>query len=356
MNPLRGAGLPSPHDLVAGETADDASFASWLLARCPAHYETPLARSGEIERAIGIGEAWIKDERGRMGLGSFKALGASFAVARRAYEKLGERLFQSGMERSALEGETVITASAGNHGLSLAAGARVFGANAVVYLPETAPMSFANRLRDRGADVVIRGADYEASMAAAGEAASANRWTLISDSTWEGYDGGVEVMEGYLAMSAEIVEEMSQPPSHIFLQAGVGGLAAAVAAHARRAWGDTPTIAVVEPDRAPCIRDSCLAGAMVTVEGDVSVMGRLDCKEASHVALKSLARDADAFIAISDGMGEAASAWLTENRLATSASGGAAFAGLLAAREQNALELSPSSSVLMIISECPPDD
>ena len=355
-NPLRGRGLTQPETLVAGETVSDPSRSLKLLASCPVHAPTPLLARGMLASSLGLAALHVKDERSRMGLGSFKALGAAFAIAALAEERKGDKLLLPGVAGEALEGETFVTASAGNHGLSVTAGARIFGAQAVIYLPETAPMSFAGRLRDRGAEVIIKGADYEGAMAAAAEAAAKNGWRLLSDSTWDGYDGGATVMEGYLAMGAEVADQIPAPPSHIFLQAGVGGLAAAMAAYARRVWGDAPVIAVVEPTEAPCLLESVKAGAPAHAPGAVSTMGRLDCKDPSHIALKSLARDADAFIAITDDYAQRAVDFLMDDGLPTSPSGGAGFAGLMAARADQALGLGAESRALVFLSEAPPDE
>ncbi|MCB1435476.1 MAG: pyridoxal-phosphate dependent enzyme, partial [Alphaproteobacteria bacterium] len=176
--------------------------------------------------------------------------------------------------------------SAGNHGLSVAAGARVFGANAIIYLAKTVPESFAERLRSKGARVIRAGDTYEESMAAASDAAIAHSWHLLSDSSWLGYeDPARDVMEGYLIMGDELAHQIESPPSHVFLQAGVGGLAAAAAAAARRNWGHATKIIVVEPAFAPALFESIRAGRPVTTSGPVSSMGRLDCKEPSHLAL-----------------------------------------------------------------------
>ena len=129
MNPLRVRGLSHPETLVAGETATDPSRALALLSSCPVYSATPLLARDALAKALGIGALHIKDERSRMGLGSFKALGASFAIAARAEERKGAKLLQPGVAGEALEGETFVTASAGNHGLSVAAGARAFAAH-----------------------------------------------------------------------------------------------------------------------------------------------------------------------------------------------------------------------------------
>jgi diaminopropionate ammonia-lyase len=356
MNPLRGRGLSNPETLVAGETATDPTRALALLSSCPVYSATPLLARDGLAKSLGLSSLHIKDERSRMGLGSFKALGASFAIAALAEERKGAKLLQPGVASEALEGETFVTASAGNHGLSVTAGARIFGAQAVIYLPETAPMGFAGRLRDRGAEVIIKGADYEGAMAAAAEAAAINGWRLLSDSTWDDYDVGRSVMEGYLAMGAEAADQIPTPPTHIFLQAGVGGLAAAMAAYFRSVWGDSPIIAVVEPTEAACLLESIKADGPAHAPGEVSNMGRLDCKDPSHIALKSLARDADAFIAVTDEYVQQAVDFLMDDGLPTSPSGGGGFAGLMAARADQVLGLNTASRTLVILSEAPSDD
>jgi len=301
-----------------------------------------LAAPGLADK-VGVAEVWLKDESARMGLGSFKALGAAYAIAR-------DGAAAGGDTATALAGSTYIAASAGNHGLSVAAGAQIFGARAVIVLADSVPESFAERLRDKGAEVMRSGAVYAESMAAAMAAADANGWELLSDSSWPGYiDRPYRVMEGYLQMASEVVQQIPAPPSHIFLQAGVGGLAAAVAAYARKVWGDGPRIVVVEPEAAPCLLESVRAGHVVGVDGPVSDMGRLDCKEPSLIALAGLARDADVFLSVSEAEGWAAVETLATQGIATTPSGGAGVAGLFSGG--SALELTAQARVLAVISE-----
>ena len=205
----------------------------------------------------------------------------------------------------------------------------MFGAEAVVYLSRTVPETFADRLRGMGATVRRAGADYEESLAAAIEESRERGWHLLSDSTWKGYaDPARDVMEGYLVMGAEAAERIPRAPTHVFLQAGVGGLAAACAAMARKAWGAAVRIVVVEPEAAPALYRSVEAGGPVNAPGPVSVMGRLDCKEPSHLALKYLAREADAFALVTEREGEDAAARLGGAGMETTPSGAGGFAGL----------------------------
>ncbi|WP_407492479.1 pyridoxal-phosphate dependent enzyme [Pseudooceanicola sp. MF1-13] len=343
-NSLRGTGY-DPDGLMP--IADAAGVAD-LLHLCPMHRETPLSDAPQIASLAGVAAVHIKDERARMGLGSFKALGAVHAIARTAVAAVGRDAEALG---SALAGQTFVAASAGNHGLSVAAGARIFGARAVIYLSQTVPEGFAKRLATYGAEVVRSGADYEQSMDAAMQAAQDNGWTLLSDSSWAGYtEMPLRVMEGYTQMAAEAVAQIDTPPTHILLQAGVGGLAAAVAAHARLAWGDAPQIIVVEPEAAPALIDSIRAGQIVTTEGPVSSMGRLDCKTPSMIALAGLSRDADEFVTISEDVAQSGVKTLAEHGFDTTPSGGAGLAALL-----TGLDLGPDARVLTFLSEGPED-
>lgn len=340
-NPFRGAGLSKS----GTRPTSDASAIETLLAQCPAHSVTPLVDLADLATELGIAGLHIKDERGRMGLGSFKALGAAYVIACAAAEAMqGKRLEDWA---TALNGRVFVTASAGNHGLSVAAGARVFGAKAVIYLARSVPEPFAERLRAMGAEVVRAGETYEESMAAAAVAAETSG-TLLSDSSWLGYEElPLRVMEGYLQLAAETVSQIDEVPTHIFLQAGVGGFAAAVAAHARAAWGDAPMITVVEPEAAPALFGSVKAGALVTTEGPVSEMGRLDCKTPSMIALAGLSRDADFFVTLTEQEAAHAVVRLAALGLQSTPSGVAGLAALLS----GIVPLDAQSRALVFLSE-----
>lgn len=321
----------------------DAERVATLLKQCPSFAETPIVSAPDLAP---IAALWVKDERTRMNLGSFKALGAAYVIARHAADA-------SAIPGSkTLENHTYVTASAGNHGMSVAAGARVFGAAAVVHLADTVPESFAERLRETSARVVRSGADYAASMEAAARDAKEQGWTLLSDSSWVGYTELPHIlMEGYLQMAAEAVRQCPAVPTHILLQAGVGGLAGAVAAYARSIWGDAPRIIVVEPDAAPALQASIEAGQAVITQGPDSIMGRLDCKEPSLIALNGLARDADDFLTLSDAEVQAVLPSLAEAGIATSASGGAGLAAVLNSQARDLLGMSADAKALCILSE-----
>lgn len=325
------------------DPSTDAARAQALLARCPLAGKTPLHSAKAIATELGVTSVWLKDERGRMGLGSFKALGAAYVIATQA-------------QAGDVSNRTYVTASAGNHGLSVAAGAAAFGAASVVYIAETVADSFAARLEEQGARVIRDGTTYEDSMKAAATSAEVNGWQLLSDSSWPGYtDLPHRVMEGYLVLMAEAADQVSSMPTHLFLQAGVGGLAGACAAYGREIWGDAPRIVVVEPDAAPALFASLAAGEAVQTQGPVSEMGRLDCKVPSLIALRGLARDADWFVTISEAEGQAGAGLAMVAGFASTPSGTAGISALVAldSDQRQALGIGSQSRVLCILSEGP---
>ena len=311
------------------------------LAACPAHAATPLVAKPDLAARYGWAALHLKAESERMGLGSFKALGGAWAVATLACERIAEATgrapdfadLRDERFAAALDGMTVCCASAGNHGLSVAAGARVFGIACEVHLAETVPEAFAERLRVKGARVVRSGAVYEEALAAA-EVRAREGAILVSDAATErDMRTPSRVMQGYAVMAEEIAQafrESGEWPDVVALQAGVGGLAASVAAHIRREWPVRPRIVIVEPDRAACLGASVAAGRPARHEGPVSNMGRLDCKEPSLRGFEVLREAADDFVTVSDEEADAAARELASVGLATTPSGAAGFAGLVA--------------------------
>jgi len=214
----------------------DASTCTRWLNECPVHAATPLQSLASLARISGWSALQAKDETNRMGLGSFKALGGAYAVLHIVHSALSKSLGRepkqeeilAAKDDAAIQGLTVCCASAGNHGLSVAAGARVFGAQCEVFLADSVPDSFAQRLRSKGAKVVRAGEVYEDAMAAAVKRASDDKVVLVSDAAWEGeMQVPSLVMQGYSAMGEEIHDSLHQQgawPTHVALQAGVGSL------------------------------------------------------------------------------------------------------------------------------------
>ncbi len=328
----------------------DATRPAALLAACPVYAPSPF---GVLR--MGGHDMLVKDETDRMNLGAFKAVGGVYAVARLIEGHLNREVapqeFTSDAVRAAAADLTFICASAGNHGLSVAAGARLFGARAQIVLSDTVDESFAQRLRAKGADVIRAGATYEESVAAAVRIAADTGAIHLADGSWPGYtEAPLRVMEGYTIIAEEMratLEASGDWPDHVYLQAGVGGLAAAMAQMIRRNWAQQPRITVVEPEAAPCLRDSIAAGEILTVAGPVSEMGRLDCKTPSMLAYHILGACADDYVTVSEAEAWAAVETAGQAGVATTPSGAAGLAAAL--RTQASAE--PDQRPLVILSE-----
>ncbi len=293
---------------------DSATARAWAAA-CPAYRATPLLRQRFDGRPV-----WLKDETRRMGLGAFKALGGVYAVGRIIAREVGGDIAPSALlseeSRRAAARLTFVTASAGNHGMAVAAGAQLFGAAARIHLARSVPEAFAVRLRAKGAEVRYSGATYEESIAGAIADAESSGAVHLTDTSWPGYTETARlVMEGYTLLAEELRREFAGGgtwPSRVYLQAGVGGLAGAIAWSIRHTWEKQPRIIVVEPDRAPCLRDSIAAGTLLTVAGPISNMGRLDSKTPSLLAFEILRDAADQCVVVSDEEAAAAAGCLSE--------------------------------------------
>lgn len=310
-----------------------------LLAACPAYAATPLVtKTGPTGRTM-----LVKDETKRMNLGAFKALGGVYAVARMiddAWQAAGNDPlnpddYMSDAVKAFAADMTFVCATAGNHGMAVAAGARIFGAQARIFLAREVPAGFETRLKEtQGAQVVRAGDDYAQSLDAAKADAAETGAILLADGSWPGYsERPLLIMEGYTVIAEELREAFEQSsdwPSHVFLQAGVGGIAGAVTHMIRENWAVQPEIIVVEPNEAPCLTESHAAGYPVQVQGGVSNMGRLDCKEPSLIAFGIFERTGVHFMTVTDAEAQDAANRLTSQGIATTPSGAAGLAGLKA--------------------------
>ncbi|WP_220447243.1 pyridoxal-phosphate dependent enzyme [Nonomuraea deserti] len=350
LNPGRGPYTAEDRALIGAEHARQAR------ARFAGHRGYRPTPVHTLRGFAGTYTAHIKDESLRMGLGSFKALGGAYAVRLMAEREPG--------------GPPFVCASAGNHGISVAAGAAEAGVPCVVYLSEDVPEAFERRLRALGAEVRRSGRHYDDSMAAALRTAEERGWRLVSDSSWEGYTAvPLDVMRGYTVLFDELSGEPSftaEPagngpdespgaPTHVFVQAGVGGLAAAAAGYVRDRWGEQPRIVVVEPEGAPCLLESARVGKPVRISGGHTTLGRLDCLEPSLIAHRLLSHLADLYMTITDEHADAAVRLLTGHGVALSPCGAAGAAGLLELGDasRDALGVDDRSRVLLVGTEGP---
>ncbi|WP_350333504.1 diaminopropionate ammonia-lyase [Coralliovum pocilloporae] len=274
---------------------------------------TPLWSLKILAGQLNVADLLYKDEGERFGLGSFKALGGAYAAARTLQTECSKQLgtsvsladIRAGLHKDLTASITLVSATDGNHGRSLAWGAQRFGAPCRIYIHRDVSEGRAEAMRAFGADVIRIDGDYDDSVRIAREEAEANGWFIISDTSWEGYtEPPRAVMAGYGAMVHEIADQSPEPPTHVFLQGGVGGLAAAVTAGLTQIWGDSaPRVVIVEPDLAACLYESARAGAMRAVQiEEETMMAGLSCGEPSPLAWAILDEEASDFITIPDRM------------------------------------------------------
>ena len=363
--------LPNPRHGVPGvvvlpEGAGRRARAA--ITAWPGYAPTPLLPLEDAAAALELGAVHYKDEAPRFGLGSFKALGGAHAVSRVIAQELARAGIanaaspadlESGRYAEAAGGITVTCATDGNHGRSVAWGARRFGARCVIFVHPGVTAERREAIAAFGAEIREVPGNYDDSVRASEAAAREGGWHLVSDTSWPGYtEVPREVMQGYRLMAEEALGALEAPPTHVFIQAGVGGVAAAVSVAVRARHGRGPRLVVVEPDRAACLLASAEAGAATAVEGDLdTIMAGLACGEPSLLAWQELERAAFAFLAIPDAAVAGAMRFLA--RRTPSAEGGeSGVAGLaalvLAARDpaaRAALGLDRDSRVLLFGTE-----
>ncbi|WP_347310777.1 diaminopropionate ammonia-lyase [Defluviimonas sp. SAOS-178_SWC] len=270
---------------------------------------TPLVSLKALAQRIGVGAVFYKHEGPRFGLGSFKALGGSYAALRVLQREISKSLGQdvsladirAGKHRDDAARITLVSATDGNHGRSLAWGCQRFGAPCRIYIHAEVSEGRAAAMRDLGAEVIRIAGDYDDSVDLAKAEADANGWFVVSDTSWPGYSQPPrDVMAGYGVMTSEICEALDEAPTHVFLQGGVGGLAAGVAAGLRQHWGErAPRVVIVEPELAACLYESAKAGTPTSVKiEEETLMAGLSCGEPSPLAWEILSEEASDFLTI----------------------------------------------------------
>lgn len=313
--------LPKVHigHIAAKPTEGDAAFRvltseSFLTAReeitsWDGYAATPLVSLAAIAAEIGVGEILYKDEGPRFGLGSFKALGGSYAALRVLQREISSRLgkdvsladIRNGAYAEDCAKITLVSATDGNHGRSLAWGCKRFGAPCRIYIHAEVSEGRAAAMRDLGAEVIRIDGDYDESVLLAKSEAEKNGWFVVSDTSWPGYSlPPRDVMSGYGVMVQEICDTLDQGPTHVFLQGGVGGLAAGVIAALRQYWGDaSPRPIIVEPELAACLFESAKTGAATKVDiAEETLMAGLSCGEPSGLAWEILSEEATDYLTI----------------------------------------------------------
>jgi diaminopropionate ammonia-lyase len=297
------------------------------VAAHPELAPTPLLKSKELGRALGLKSLLMKDETARFDLPAFKVLGAGFAVA---------QLLERG---SIVRGDLLVCASEGNHGRAVARVARQHGLRARVYVGARVADSRADAIALEGAEVVRVDGTYDDAVRRAAADGVTPGTHIISDTAWPGYDEIPRlIMLGYTRLMDEAAAQWkSKAPDLVVVQGGVGGLAAAVSSwYAANPAVPRATLVCVEPYHAACLMESARAGQAVAIPGSLdTIMGGLRCGEASPAALPAVLEGYDAYLAIDDVWTRRAMLRLArptggERPIASGASGAAGLAALMA--------------------------
>ena len=242
-----------------------------MISRWEGYSPTPLENLNHLSSELQLKNIFYKDESKRFNLKSFKALGGAYAV-----EKISKNK----------KNITVSTATAGNHGRSVAWGAKRLGLKCKIFISEFVSESRAEAMRGFGAEVFRVKGNYDNSLQECIKQSKLNGWQIVQDVAWEGYEIVPKLtMAGYSVMMKEISDQLKENKiTHIFLQAGVGGMAAAMIAGCARYLNNIPNIIIVEPESADCVLKAVQMNKIVKINIEKeSLMGGMSCGEVSLV-------------------------------------------------------------------------
>jgi diaminopropionate ammonia-lyase len=350
VNPgRRHSEAPGP---ASAQTAADAAPAR-LHRRFPGYEPTRIVDAPGLAAELGLASLTVKDESHRLGLPSFKILGASWAVYRLLIGRLGHEPewrdfdeLRSGL--ASLGPLTLVAATDGNHGRAVARMARLLGYRARIFVPTGTAAARIEAIESEGAPVTVVDGTYDDAVRASAELA-AHDVLIVSDTSWEGYtEVPRTVIEGYATIFAEVDEQLAgAPPDVVAVPMGVGALAAAVVRH----YSAGATIIVVEPLSAACGLRSAEAGRPVEVPGPHdSIMAGLNCGMVSIIAWPAVAAGVDVFVAVDDAAAERAMRDLAAIGVAAGETGAASLAGLRAAVDAGVPDLR-AKHVLVLCTE-----
>ena len=344
-------------------------------ASFPVYKETPLVELKHTAKSMGLGNIYIKDESYRFGLNAFKVLGGSYAIGNYLAKRLGKSITEmpyeklvSGEIKRELGDITFVTATDGNHGRGVAWTAKQLQQKSVVYMPKGSAEERLMNIRAEGADASITDLNYDEAVRLANSQAEQKGWVMVQDTAWEGYEDIPSwIMQGYGTMGYEAYMQLPEKPTHIFLQAGVGSMAGAVAGFFASVYGgERPIITIVEPNKADCIYKTAEAadGKLHFVTGDMdTIMAGLACGEPCSIGWNVLRDYADNFISCPDyaaaqGMRVLGNPEAGDTKVVSGESGASAF-GCIAeimrdktlVELKNKLKLDENSKVLFFSTE-----
>ena len=259
------------------------SISSWA-----GYSPTPLIELNKLSKELGLNKIFYKDESKRFDLKSFKALGGAYAV---------EKVSKGNKDI------VVATATAGNHGRSVAWGAKRLGLKCKIFISEFVSDARGQAMADLGADVIKVKGNYEKSLIECIKQSTENNWQIVQDVAWKDYMIVPRfTMAGYTVMMREIIDQVKNDQiTHIILQAGVGGMAGAMIAGVARYLDNVPEIIIVEPDSAACVMESVKSGKIEKIDIErESLMGGMSCGEVSLVPWEIIKNSAKYCISLPD--------------------------------------------------------
>ena len=267
---------------------EDIDDAYTKISNWKGYSPTPLVELNKLSKELNLNKIFYKDESKRFDLKSFKALGGAYAV---------EKVTKGNKDI------VVATATAGNHGRSVAWGAKRLGLKCKIFISEYVTDARGEVMSDLGADVIKVKGNYESSLIECIKQSTKNNWQIIQDVAWKEYITVPKyTMAGYAVMMKEIVDQLDHNKiSHIILQAGVGGMAGAMIAGVARYLKNIPITVVVEPDSAACVLESIRTGKIEKI--DIireSLMGGMSCGEVSLVPWEILKNSVKYCISLPD--------------------------------------------------------
>ena len=371
------------HHHVAGEQsplsrrfgAENAKRVNAFHRSFPGYAVTPLVSLAALAEELGVGGIYVKDESYRFGLNAFKVLGGSYAIGCYIAKRLGKDISEvpyavmtSSEANEELKNVTFVTATDGNHGRGVAWTANRLGRRSVVYMPQGTAKERLENILALGSDASIQPMPYDDCVRLARDNAQKYGWVQVQDTSWPGYEEIPEkIMEGYTTIGHELLQQLGEvKPTHIFLQAGVGSMAGAMAGFFADVYGpDRPLVTVVEPDSADCLyRTAAADDGELHFAGEMnSIMAGLCCGEPCMLAWHVLKECADGFLTIPDAAAAAGMRILGnplkgDERITSGESGASAFGAFTEIMRRSeladlrkALKLDEHSRVLFISTE-----
>ncbi len=258
-----------------------------VISKWKGYKKTPLTNLKKLSKKLGTNNIFYKDESKRFNLKSFKALGGAYAVEKIAKNK---------------KKMTVSTATAGNHGKSVSWGAKKVGANCKIFISENVSTTRAFEMKNLGAEVIRVKGNYEKSLKVCKDISKRKGWKIVQDVAWKNYEYVPKLtMAGYSVMIKEISNQTKHYITHVFLQAGVGGMAAGVISGIAKYFKKIPKIIVIEPEHANCVMQSIRYGSLKKVNiKKQSIMGGMSCAEVSLVPWRILKNAVNNCVSVSD--------------------------------------------------------